>query len=379
MRTMMLCAIVLGLGVVVAGGVSAQAVATAAPADAAAEAARKACFEGRWLLIQNRLDEAIAKLEMALSLSPNSAEAKDLMAQAQGRRAETEKHCDQAVALAGQGRWDEAIQEVQWALMVYSRVGAGQGAAAGRQAAGRRGDAEERVGPGGRGKPGGGRGGPAAVAGVRSRPGPAREALARLDAQRGRAAGGPPAAGGGVPVVCRGRRTRPRRTPSTRRSRRCARAVAVERLRFAVVQHRPQRRARQRPSSATPPGSALAAIKPDFLDVAAAPNAAPAGAMAVAVDAGADRLRTAPPKVEARTMSYKANVQEPNPDYVLLSQQRAACLDNLSLLQAAAQRPCVYCGGAGWCGARPAAARACATGRHPAGACRARCAAAPGR
>jgi tetratricopeptide (TPR) repeat protein len=85
----------------------------------AAEEAAKATIEGRYFLVQHRYDEALDKLQFALSLAPGDPEATRLLAQARAVHDDAQGHVDKAAALMKANRWDEAVQELNAATNVY--------------------------------------------------------------------------------------------------------------------------------------------------------------------------------------------------------------------------------------------------------------------
>jgi tetratricopeptide (TPR) repeat protein len=337
-----LCAVVSA----VTGPVPAAA-ATVAPSEALIEQARKACFEGRWFIVQNRFDEAASRLELALNLVPDYPEAKDLLAQVRVKLAEVDKRCEKAAALAGQAKWDDAVQEIQWGLMTYpgsaraktlladvkrqaaeATVKSGSVlAAAGRLAAA---EAEFRK-------------------SLEYAPDqtPAREAIARIDADRGRQAMTLGRPGAAYLWLAEAADLAPKNAEYQAQAA-AARAAAVQRLRFSVIQDRPQGGAGASDFSDAAWRHAATA-KPEFMAIVPPPPAAGAGAaaFAVAVDLAAVDVKTAPARTENRTFAYKANVESPNPDYTRLADQFKAASDNLAVMQASDRQPCAFCGGAG--------------------------------
>jgi len=175
---------------------------------------------------------------------------------------------------------------------------------------------------------------------------PAREALARIDAQRGRQALALGRPGAAYLWLAEAVDLAPKNAEYQAQAA-AARATAALRLKFAVVPDRPQGGAGAAEFSAAA-WKAAAAAKPEFMAIVPAPPpAAGAAAMAVAVDLGAVNVQTSPPKTENRTFAYRANVESPNIDYTRLADQLQAARDNLAVMQASDRQPCAFCGGTG--------------------------------
>jgi len=83
--------------------------------------AEKLALDGKWLLVQKRLDEAIDRLELALAIAPNYQAAREMLDQAKAKRAEAQAHYDAAETHLGQHRWDDAIREVGEAKDIFPK------------------------------------------------------------------------------------------------------------------------------------------------------------------------------------------------------------------------------------------------------------------
>lgn len=323
----------------------ASLLAAAVPAVQVPEAARKACFDGRWLLVQNRFDEAIATFEMALAVAPDYAEAKDLMAQARARRDLAQQHYDKAAALLAASRWDDAIQEAVAALSIYPGYPQAKILLADIQR--RAGDALVASG--------------AALAAAGDLRGAesafrqtleyiydspaAREGLARVDSLRAKAAAANGLWGAALLWAAEAVEFSPKHPPYQDQVR-VARAHVFQRLLFSVGSE-PDETA---PTAETSEFRAaawarIAQGKPDFVAVLAAADGA---AYTVRLEAGEVQVGAGQVRVENRLHRYTTRREEPNPDYQSVRSQLDDARYYLALLVMDYNRPCRVCGGSGW-------------------------------
>jgi tetratricopeptide (TPR) repeat protein len=345
------------LATIIVGGLIAAprplpAAAPAAPAPAPSagttdEAARKLCFDGRWLLIQNRLDEAIDRLQLAVAVDPRYEEAVQLLAQARTRRAEAQKCYDAAVALAKQGQWDEALRQAQAALGPFpaypqakalvpdlkrqateALLAAGQALVA----AGNLGGAEAVLGQ---------------AMGYAADPAPVHEALGRVDFLRGKAAAARGAWGAAFLWFSEAAEFSPTRG-EYKDPLRAARTAVIQRVQFSLALDRtaPLSAAGALLRDAT--WKRLVAARPDFLALAGAQEWAGQASFTAAVDVASLDVKELPARTENKTLAYKTVVEERNPDYDRTLDQLSAARDYLARLAQDYNAACPYCLGYGW-------------------------------
>ncbi len=326
-----------------------SAPAPTAPAAEVPEAAAKACFEGRWLLVQNRLDEALEKLQLALDLAPGYVEAEQLLAKARARRQEAQTHYDRAAAALQEEKWDKAVQEVAAATNVFPKYREAKAllediqrkAAAAYLAAGLErleagdlaaaevalGRAQDYV---------------ADLPGVRE--GLARAASMRAEAALARQQWGQALLWAREAVASDAKEEYQAQVQA-------AQARVFARIRFGVTQAAPEAGG---PSAAT---AALAAgawrrlqeRKPEFVLLPAAGAAPEAAAFTVRLEAGKLDILTERTRIENRTHRYTVRQDEPNPDYARIRDLLDAATQRLAALRTeVVDRPCYTCSGTGW-------------------------------
>jgi tetratricopeptide (TPR) repeat protein len=333
------------LAAVLAATAMAIPLAAAVPAGQVPEAAQKACFDGRWLLVQNRLDEAIAKFEMALAVAPDYAEAKDLMAQARTRRDLAQQHYDKAAAFLASSRWDDAIQEAVAALGIYPgypqaktllsdiKRRAGDAFLASGSALVTAGDL---------------RGAESAfrrtLEYIYDSPA-AREGLAHVDSLRAKAAAAKDLWGAALVWAAEAVEFSPKNQPYQDQVR-DARAHVLQRLLFSVGPE-PDETAPTAETSEfrTAAWTRIAKGKPDFVAVLAASDGA---AYTVRLEAGEVQVGAGQVRVENRIHRYTTQREEPNPDYQNVRAQLDDARAYLAALVTDYNRPCTVCGGSGW-------------------------------
>jgi len=311
------------------------------------EAAAKACFEGRWLLVQTRLDEAIDRLSLATELAPGGyAEAEQLLAKARARRAEAQAHHDRAAAALEQQKWDEAVQEIAAATTIFPKYVEAkallekiqQRAAAFYLAAG-----QERLEAGD-------------LAGADVALGRAQdyvadlpglgETIARVARRRIETALAHEQWGQALLWAREAAAADPKKAEYQTLEQAALERVTA-RLRFAVAPADP---ADDGPSAAT---ATMAAVAwkglsdegPAFIQF----GAAEAPAFTVRFEASKVDVRTARGRAEDQTYRYTVRKEEPNPEYERLSDLLEAAIKSLAELRTeVVQRPCYTCGGTGW-------------------------------
>jgi tetratricopeptide (TPR) repeat protein len=363
---------------VAAPAASGQAAASAAPGQAAAgpapaaqvsEPARRAAIDGRFLLLQGRVDEAIDKLEMALALAPGYPEAVSLLAEAKSRRQQAQQHYDRAAALAREGKWDEALLEIDAALQPYGSYAQAKDLLKDI----RRRAADSYVAAGAALADSGDL--PAADAAYRRSmdyapdSAAAREGLARVDALRAEAALGRNFWGAALLWATEAVEYAPKKAEYQELAA-AARARVVDRIRLTVG---PDPEGGAVPTATTADLRAaiwqhLAAAAPAFLAVLAGPGAPGPAAFTAAADVTSLEVGPEQMRVENRTQRYAVERQEPNPDYARVVDSLAAANDYLTRLRADYDRPCPFCGGLGWTVCRACGGTGIVPG-VPAGAC----------
>lgn len=369
-------------------GVSAWA-AEAPKAGEMPEAARRAAIDGRFLLVQGRLDEAVEKLRLALALWPGHAEATDLLAQAEARRTEAQKHYDRAAGLAKESKWDDSLAAVNAAIGVYPAYKQAKDLAAdvNRRAA-------EAFAAEGRGQAAAANL-PAAETALRRALdyvpdfAAARDGLARVAAMRADAAAADGRWGAAYLWAAEAAEYAPQ-TVAYRDQREAARRQVFERIRYAVA---PEPDGGAMPSAATSDLRAAAwrrldETRPEFLALQVAPGApglAPAtprqagpAAFMVRLEAGMPEVRGGLVRTEQRMFRYNVRQEEPNPDYAAVREQLARAQDYLARLRLEYDQPCPFCGGRGWLICRACGGTGFVPGLPPGGPCPF-CAAAGGR
>jgi len=335
-----------------------------------AEQARRAAVDGRFLLLQGRLDEAIGKLDLALSLWPGYPEAKELLAQAQTRRQESQQHYDKAAALAKAAKWDEAIAETNAATGVYpaykqakdlvadirrraadANVSAAGPLLAARDLAGAE-DAFRRA--------------------LEYAPDaePAREGLARVALLRAEAAAGQGLWGAAFLWAAEAVEYAPKNAAYQEQSR-TARGQVVARSRFIIG---PEGDAGAVPSATTSDlrtatWRRLEQARPEFLAIQGGVDAADPPAYTVRLDAGLPDIRGGLVRSEQRTFRYNVQRQEPNPDYATVRDQLAQATNALTQLRMEYNQPCPFCAGTGWTGCRACGGTGLSPGPPPRGPC----------
>ena len=333
------------LAAVLAATAMAIPLAAAVPAGQVPDAAQKACFDGRWLLVQNRLDEAIAKFEMALAVAPDYAEAKDLMAQARTRRDLAQQHYDKAAAFLAASRWDDAIQEAVASLGIYP--GYPQAKTLLSDIKRRAGDAFVASGAA-LVTAGDLRGAEAAfrrtLEYIYDSPA-AREGLARVDSLRAKAAAAKDLWGAALVWAAEAVEFAPKNR-SYQDQAGDARTHVLQRLSF-LVGPEPDETA---PGAETSEFRAaawkrFAERKPDFVTVLAAGDGA---AYTARLEAGEVQVGAGQVRVENRIHRYTTQREEPNPDYQNVRAQLDDARNYLASLVADYNRPCTACDGAGW-------------------------------
>jgi tetratricopeptide (TPR) repeat protein len=325
-----------------------SSVTAAGPASAEEpnESAVKACLDGRWLLVQNRLDEAIARFDLALTLSPKYDEATQLMAQAKARRAEAQQHYDQAAALAKQTQWDEAIQQVQAALGVFPAYVEAKtlGTDIRRQA----GDSFMASGVAllAAGNPEAAETSFRRVLDYLPDAAAPREALARVDFSRGQAAAVKGLWGAALVWLTESVSFAPK-NPLYQDQLKAARVAVASRIQISLALDRPAMVSADTSELRTAAWKRLAAVKPDFVTLAAAPEAGPA-AFTIGLDVTSLTVKEGPIRIENRAFPYKAAAEEANPDYDRLVAQIENEQTYLArLIQDNNNFICSHCGGDG--------------------------------
>jgi hypothetical protein len=336
--------------VVLAAALTVCAAPAAALAAGAAvpDAAHKAAFDAKWLLVQNRLDEAIDQLDMALRLAPGYAAAQEMLADARARRARAQARFDAAAAHAKASRWDDALAELEAAFAIYPsypqaraleadvhRKAADSLASAGRTHldAGRLAAAEDAFRAAQRHAPDL----PAAAAG-----------LADVTARRGEAALARRLWGRAWLWYAEASDLAPGR-PELKQAVAAARAQLLQQTTLTLGPDAPGKDA---PSAAT---AALRSavwqkarqIAPEFVRIVGGPGPAgppdfTAALEVTALDVGGERQR-----IENRTHTYTTEVREPNPEVDRLRILLDSAVARMEAVRAEWRRPCLVCRGGG--------------------------------
>jgi tetratricopeptide (TPR) repeat protein len=354
----------------VAAAAPALPVAETPPAERILEAARRATVDGRFLLVQGRLDEAIEKLKVALSLWPGYGDAKELLGQAQAKRDEAQRYYDAAAALAKQGKFDEAVQQANAALGVYRMYKQARDLI---QDINRR--AEQTLLASGLALTAAGNLAEADAAFRRALDyapeSPAsRDGLARVASLRSDAAAGRNQWGAALLWADEAADFAPKKQ-EYQAMEAAARAQVAGRIRVSLG---PQPDGGMAPSAATSELRAaiwkrLAGTRPEFLVLqvepgAAAPPTFSADVEVTSLEISPDRLR-----VENRSHRYNVQREEPNPDYATVSGLLATATDYLGRLRLDYNQTCPFCAGTGWLICRACGGTGFAPGPVPGAAC----------
>jgi len=333
----------LGLSAAVSG-----ATREAAPDTKAADEAAKATIEGRWLIAQRRYDEAVDKLQFALSLAPGDPEATRLLAQARAVHDQAQGHVDKAAQLMKANRWDEAVQELNAATNVYpsckeakALLASVNGKAAGALLAsgqallaeGKLAEAEAAL--------------QKAIDFDSDAPG-AREALARVAFQRADAAAARGLWGQALLWAREASQYMPK-APQFQAAVQAARDRVMDRVRFTVGPATNEGRA---PTALARSFSSalwthLGDRKTGFLDPVG-PGSPKALAYTVRADVGPLVIQEERTRTENGVFHYTAQKEEPNPDYVRVEDLLRVATANVGQLRIDYDRPCAFCGGSGW-------------------------------
>jgi len=312
------------------------------------EQVRRAAIDGRFLLMQGRLDDAIQKLQDALALYPDQPEAKELLAQAQAKRAEAQQHYDAAVALGKAAKWDEAILEINAATGVYPAYKQAKDLAADvrRRAANASVEAATAVLEQGSFA--------AAEDGFRRAMeyvpdfAPAAAGLGRTDFERAQAAVAKGRWGAALVWMSEAVDYAPKKTEYADLAA-SLRGRVLDRVRFAVAlapagadvvnatttvlrEKTWQHLCQSRPEFFVVQGDAAFAGRADYL---------------VAVGASEPKLRGGLVRTEQRVFRYNIKREEPNPDYAAVRDQLNRARDYLVQLRLEYDQPCPFCSG-GW-------------------------------
>jgi len=313
------------------------------------EQVRRTAVDGRFLLMQGRLDEAILKLQAALSLYPDQPEARDLLAQAQAKRAEAQQHYDKAAALGKAGKWDEAILEINAATGVYPGY---------KQAKDLAGDVRRLAANASATSA-------AALLGQGNLPGaedafrraleyvpdfaPAGEGIGRADFERAKAAAAQQRWGAALAWVTEAIDFAPKKQEYGDLAA-AMRARVLERVRFAVA---PAPTGAEVASAASvalreKTGQRLEKSHPEFFVVPGDQSFTGAAAYLWTVGADEPKLRGGLVRSEQRMFRYNIKREEPNPDYAGVRDQLNRARDYLTQLGLDYNQPCPSCGGGGW-------------------------------
>jgi len=312
------------------------------------EVVRRAAIDGRFLLMQGRLDDAVQKLQAALALYPDQPEARELLAQAQAKRAEAQQHYDAAVALGKAAKWDEAILEINAATGVYPAYKQAKDLAADirRRAANASVEAATAVLERGSFA--------AAEDGFRRAMeyvpdfAPAAEGLGRTDFERAQAAVAKGRWGAALVWMSEAVDYAPKKTEYAELAA-SLRGRVLERVQFAVAlapagadvvnatttvlrEKAWQLLCQSRPEFFVVQGDAAFAGRADYL---------------VAVGASEPKLRGGLVRSEQRVFRYNIKREEPNPDYAAVRDQLTRARDYLVQVRLEYDQPCPFCSG-GW-------------------------------
>jgi tetratricopeptide (TPR) repeat protein len=313
------------------------------------EAVRRMAIDGRFLLLQGRLDEAIQKLQSALALAPDQPEAAELLAQAQARRAEAQQHYDAAVALGKAAKWDEAIVETNAATGVYPAYKQAKDLALDirRRAANATVEAATTL---------LGRKNFAAAEDAFRRAMeyvpdfvPAAEGIGRTDFERAQAAAALERWGAALVWMSEAVDFAPKKSEYADLAA-AMRERVLARIRFAVApapagadpgnatttalrEKTWQRLGRSRPEFFVVPGDAAFSGKADYL---------------LTLAASEPKLHGGLVRSEQRVFRYNIKREEPNPDYAALRDQLNQARASLAQMRMDYDQPCPFCGGTGW-------------------------------
>jgi hypothetical protein len=303
--------------------------------------------------MQNRLDEAIEKLQMALTLWPGYPEAKELLEQAQARRGQAQEYYDKAAVLAKAGKWDDAIAAVNAATGFYPGLRGAKDLLA---------DIKRRAAEAHAASA-------AAVAAGGDLPA-AREGLARVAAAWSDDLAAKGRWGAALVWAVEAADLAPDK-PAYADRLRAARQRVIDRVRFSLG---PEPEAGAMPSPATADLRAalwrrLAETRPEFLTVtgAAAPGAA--ADYAASAEVTALDVRSGVARTENRTQRYTVSREEPNPAHATLRNQLDSATITLQQMRSEYNTPCMYCGGRGWFICRACGGTGVAPGSMPPAPC----------
>jgi len=315
------------------------------------EAVRRAAIDGRFLLMQGRLDEAIQKLDAALGLYPDQPEARSLLAQAQAKRAEAQQHHDKAGTLAQAGKWDEAILEINAATGVYPAYKQAKDLVADIRRRAANASVASATALLGKGDlPGAEDGFRRAMEYVPDFP-PAGEGIGRTDFERARAVAAQGRWGAALAWVTEAVDYAPKNAEYAELAA-AMRARVLERIRFAIAKGSP-RPATEVVSAATvaleeKTWQRLGQSHPEFLVLPGDPAFTGAAAYLVALDAGEPQARGGLVRTEQRTFRYNIKREEPNPEYSNTRDQFNQARAYLTQLRMDYDQPCPYCAGGGF-------------------------------
>ncbi len=313
-------------------------------ASGTAETARRLAIEAKYLLGEDRVAEAIEKLELALAVAPDHPLANALMTDARGRLAQVEDHVTAADRHRRRAAWDEALAAVRaarkrfpahaeaTALETRIRAEAADAVAKDAELIRATGDLAEAEAAYRRALAFD----PASAA--------ARQGLAALYVQRGDAAMEASRPGAALAWYAGAAAVDPEGAAPDRAA--AARAPVAARVRFRLAEA----------PGGDPAGSVLtmavrgwlARVAPPALVELASP---PPGSTA---EGYAWRLRTTGPQVadqvrsEPRTHTYVVGREVPNPAVERIQSQLDAELFRLRILREQYDRPCPRCDGRGW-------------------------------
>jgi len=313
----------------------------------ASSSAEKLALEGKWLLVQKRLDEAIERLETALAIAPDDMATREMLQEARAARAEAQAHYDVAEAHFRQQRWDEAAGEIGEAKRLFPkfveadklldrvhRAAADAACASAREAlgAGRVRDAEAAF---------------RAALGYVADLVEARRGLAAIASDRAETAVARQQWGAALLWAREAADYAPNQPGYADRVE-GLRARVDERVRFGLGLEYLGEGA---PSADT--ADLLDAVRgrvgreaPAFVTAPVAPGAQ----AAFIADVEVVRLEVAGrlDRTENRIHAYRERREEPNPDYVRLRDLLDAAVRDLEVLVADYNTPCALCSGMGW-------------------------------
>lgn len=314
------------------------------------EQVRRTAIDGRFLLMQGRIDEAIQKLDAALALYPDQPEARDLLAQARSKRAEAQQHYDQAAALAQASKWDEAILEINAATGVYTAYKQAKDLAADIRRRAANASVASAVALLGKGDLPGAEDAFRRAMEYMPDFAPAAEGIGRTDFERAQAAAAQGRWGAALAWATEAVDFAPKKTEYADLAA-AMRARVLERVRFAIAKG-PPRPATDVASAATvvleeKTWQRLGQSHPEFLVVPGDPAFTGAAAYLVALDAGEPQMHGGLARTEQRTFRYNVKREEANPDYAATRDQLNQARAFLTQLRVDYDQPCPYCGGGG--------------------------------